>query len=138
GPTNWMTRDPYKWHPDKLPLSLQDHGNPVRYRNIWIRELTDVAQKEFTFSTELLDRYVGTYQIRFDLSVGIERRGNQLYMKILTPGREHEHPLFAESRTKFFAKDVDSSVTFNTNDQGVAESIAWYMGGDTSSGKKTK
>jgi len=25
--------------PDKLPLSLQDHNHPVRYRNIWLREL---------------------------------------------------------------------------------------------------
>jgi hypothetical protein len=39
GPTAHKVRLPYKAHPDRLPLSLQDHGNPVRYRNIWIREL---------------------------------------------------------------------------------------------------
>jgi len=39
GPTGHHQRPPYTATPEKLPLSLQDHGNPVRYRNIWIREL---------------------------------------------------------------------------------------------------
>jgi len=39
GPTANKARPPYKMHADKLPLSLQDHDHPVRYRNIWLREL---------------------------------------------------------------------------------------------------
>ncbi|MDX1964848.1 MAG: DUF1080 domain-containing protein [Pirellulales bacterium] len=39
GTTAWDRAPQYQKHPEKLPISLQNHGNPVKYRNIWIREL---------------------------------------------------------------------------------------------------
>ena len=39
GPTAHGDRPKYQATPEKLPLALQDHNHPVRYRNIWIRTL---------------------------------------------------------------------------------------------------
>lgn len=38
GSTSYTEPARYSKHPDKLPIHIQDHGNPVRYRNIWVRE----------------------------------------------------------------------------------------------------
>ena len=35
---------PYRQAPTKMPLKLQDHNHPVRFRNIWIRELADTQE----------------------------------------------------------------------------------------------
>jgi sugar phosphate isomerase/epimerase len=41
GPTQHKKIDPYTVDTVKGPIALQDHGNPVRYRNVWIRKLTE-------------------------------------------------------------------------------------------------
>ena len=39
GSTAHRAEPKYAPHPAELPLTLQDHSNPVRYRNVWIRRL---------------------------------------------------------------------------------------------------
>ncbi len=114
GPTNWCSKSPYEAHPGKLPLSFQDHGNPVRYRNVWVRELpatgkADAYRPELIFGDKELQKYVGTYENRGS-KVNITLKNGQLYSS--HPGGASGQPLYAESATRFYSKFVDAEYEF--------------------------
>jgi len=108
GDTGWVTRGPYHAHPEKLPLSIQDHGNPVRFRNIWVRELGQPGRPEFQLADKLLDGYVGQYDVNGERTVAISRRDGNLFFK----WAGQDFLMYATSPTRFFAKTTDVQVEF--------------------------
>jgi hypothetical protein len=109
GPTAWVGRAPYKAHPERLPIALQDHGNPVRFRNVWVRELGHPRHKEFMLPDSVLDSYAGDYQRGPKDIVNIRRMPDGLLSMTFS---DFEVVMHAESMTKFYALTTDVQCEF--------------------------
>jgi hypothetical protein len=136
GPTTWLQNLPYKSHPDKLPLSLQDHGNPVRYRNIWLRELKESTEdgtpaeqhrKTIELPADQLQQFVGAYQSLLGEFGTIELKGDQLQLH-MKMGQVID--LLPMSATEFAMRWTAGKLVFVVKAPGQVAGFTMHLGGE--------
>ena len=119
GGTSWLHFEPYAKHPDELPITLQDHDHPVRYRNIWVRPLPDlpsdekgpkVAKSTVSVPLKLLESYVGTYASGTAPVAKVTRRGNRLFINPF--GHKVAFELVPQSASRFELLETAGTVEF--------------------------
>ncbi len=75
---------------------------------------------------EILEAYVGVYEISPDLSLVITLENGDLFVQ---PTGQRKHQMFAESETKFFLRPAPVRMTFTKDEAGLATGLTLRQGG---------
>lgn len=127
GRTSWLESMPYESGVTRGPIELQDHHHPVRFRNVWLRELPERpapteaekrAPKTIALTPAELDAFAGAYTTGGEggFQVTVTRRGDHLTFKV--PFRPLEIRVVPISPLHFEMPGTDGRVIFEKDDQG--------------------
>lgn len=88
---------------------------------------------EITLEPEVLERYVGRYQLAPNFVLTISREQDQLFTQATGQGRA---PIFPESETEFFLRVVEAQLTFEVDANHRATGLVLHQGGQTIPAKR--
>jgi hypothetical protein len=137
GMTMWLESIPYEAHPPTGKILLQDHGSPVRFRNVWLRETPPRpappdgygALDPVPLSGPEYDRLTGAYDRGGGDLFVIERTADGIGLSM--PWRPGILRLLPRSSTVFQLAATAGEVAFTLNDDGAPTALTLTMGGGT-------
>lgn len=95
-------------------------------------DISDLVE-EVIVPDDLLERYVGQYELAPGFIITVTKEGSQLKAQATgQPGFE----IYPKSNSVFYLKVVTAQVTFNTADDGTVESLTLLQGGQETTGAK--
>ena len=93
-------------------------------------------RKEITLPPQALQKYVGNYEMTFPgrtIPLVITLEDGKLLAQL---GQQPRFPIFAESETLFFYKNVDAQLEFTRNDKGEIAGMVLHQNGHDTKGVK--
>jgi len=91
--------------------------------------------EEVEVSPEILNSYVGVYQLAPTFNITITQKNNKLFLQATNQPKFRIYP---SSNTSFFLKVVDAYIEFNSDENDTVNGLTLYQNGQVMPGKKVQ
>ena len=85
-----------------------------------------VERTEIDVAEEILQTYVGEYEMSPEMSLVVTLEEGQLHLEVTGQGKG---PLFAEAEDKFFLRVVNAQISFTKDESGEVTGLILHQGG---------
>ncbi|MCO6473968.1 MAG: serine hydrolase, partial [Melioribacteraceae bacterium] len=108
--------------------------NPGNKNGIDMLKILGVEyKKEITVSENILNEYVGEYELAPNFIITVRREAGQLYAQATG---QPEFEIYPSSETEFYLTAVETQIKFNRNEEGKVTGLTLFQGGREMPGKR--